>query len=103
MINTKFGVVIKSEDEGVLVASASIHGNTKEVALKVVDLLKEKGVKVAFTDLTRDDMAEAVEDAFRYSKMILAGATYDGGVFSPMEDFLHRLQHKGYQINCWTY
>lgn len=87
----------QSEDEGVLVASASIHGNTKEVALKVVDLLKEKGVKVAFTDLTRDDMAEAVENAFRYSKMILAGATYDGGVFSPMEDFLHRLQHKGYQ------
>lgn len=87
----------QSEDEGVLVASASIHGNTKEVALKVVDLLKEKGVKVAFTDLTSDDMAEAVEDAFRYSKMILAGATYDGGVFSPMEDFLHRLQHKGYQ------
>ena len=87
----------QSEDEGVLVASASIHGNTKEVALKVVDLLKEKGVKVAFTDPTRDDMAEAVEDAFRYSKMILAGATYDGGVFAPMEDFLHRLQHKGYQ------
>ena len=87
----------QSEDEGVLVVSVSIHGNTKEVALKVVDLLKEKGVKVAFTDLTRDDMAEAVEDAFRYSKMILAGATYDGGVFSPMEDFLHRLQHKGYQ------
>ena len=87
----------QSEDEGVLVASASIYGNTKEVALKIVDLLKEKGVKVAFTDLTRDDMAEAVEDAFRYSKMILAGATYDGGVFAPMEDFLHRLQHKGYQ------
>ena len=87
----------QSEDEVVLVASASIHGNTKEVALKVVDLLKEKGIKVAFTDLTRDDMAEAVEDAFRYSKMILAGATYDGGVFAPMEDFLHRLQHKGYQ------
>ena len=87
----------QSEDEGVLVASASIHGNTKEVALKIVDLLKEKGVKIAFTDLTRDDMAEAVEDAFRYSKMILAGATYDGGVFAPMEDFLHRLQHKGYQ------
>ena len=87
----------QSEDEGVLVASASIHGNTKEVALKIADLLKEKGVKVAFTDLTRDDMAEAVEDAFRYSKMILAGATYDGGVFAPMEDFLHRLQHKGYQ------
>ena len=87
----------QSEDEGVLVASASIHGNTKEVALKVVDLLKEKGVKVAFTDLTRDDMAEAVEDAFRQSKMIFDGATYDGVFFSTMEDFLHRLQHKGYQ------
>ena len=88
----------QSEDEGVLVASASIHGNTKEVALKVVDLLKEKGVKnVVLRDLVNDDMSEAVEDAFRYSKMILAGATYDGGVFSPMEDFLHRLQHKGYQ------
>ena len=87
----------QSEDEGVLVVSASIHGNTKEVALKVVDLLKEKGVKVAFTDLTRDDMAEAVEDAFRYSKMILAGATYNVGDFSQMEDYLHRLQHKGYK------
>lgn len=85
------------EDEGVLVACASIHGNTYNVAKKVVDLLKSKGVKVAFTDLTRDDMAEAVEDAFRYSKMILAASTYDGGVFTPMEDFLHRLQHKGYQ------
>mgnify|MGYP000941983701 FL=1 len=87
----------QSEDEGVLVASASIHGNTKEVALKIVDLLKEKGVKVAFTDLTRDDMAEAIEDAFRYDRMILAAATYDGGVFPVMEDFLNRLQHKGYQ------
>ena len=87
----------QSEDEGVLVASASIHGNTKEVALKVVDLLKEKGVKVAFTEHRTNNKAEAVEDAFRYSKMILDGATYDGGVFSPMEDFLHRLQHKGYQ------
>ncbi len=85
------------EDEGVLVACASIHGNTYNVAKKVVDLLKAKGIKVAFTDLTRDDMAEAVEDAFRYSKMILAASTYDGGVFTPMEDFLHRLQHKGYQ------
>lgn len=86
------------EDEGVLVACASIHGNTKEAALKMVDILKEKGAaKVAFTDLSRDDMAEAVEDAFRYSKLILAGATYDGGVFVPMEDFLHRLSHKAYQ------
>ena len=78
-------------------ACASIHFNTKDVALKVVEMLKAKGIKVAFADLTRDDMAEAIEDAFRYSKMILAAATYDGGIFSPMEDFLHRLQHKGYQ------
>ncbi len=68
----------ESEDEGVFVACASIHGNTKDVALKVVEMLKAKGIKVAFADLTRDDMAEAIEDAFRYSKMILAAATYDG-------------------------
>ena len=86
------------EDDGVLVACASIHGNTKQAALKMMDILKEKGAaKVAFTDLSRDDMAEAIEDAFRYSKLVLAGATYDGGVFPPMEDFLNRLSHKAYQ------
>lgn len=86
------------EDEGVLVASASIHGNTKKAAEKMVEILKEKGAaKVAFTDLTRDDMAEAVEDAFRYSKLVLCAASYDGGVFPPMEDFLNRLAHKSYQ------
>lgn len=86
------------EDDGVLVACASIHGNTKAAALKMVDILKENGAKkVAFTDLTRDDMAEAIEDAFRYSKLIVAGASYDGGVFPPMEDFLNRLSHKAYQ------
>ena len=86
------------EDDGVLVACASIHGNTRQAALKMVDILKEKGAaKVAFTDLSRDDMAEAIKDAFRYSKLVLAGATYDGGVFPPMEDFLNRLSHKAYQ------
>ena len=86
------------EDDGVLVACSSIHGNTRQAALKMVDILKEKGAaKVAFTDLSRDDMAEAIEDAFRYSKLVLAGATYDGGVFPPMEDFLNRLSHKAYQ------
>ena len=85
------------EDEGVLVACASIHGNTKKAAEKMVEILKGKGVKVAFTDLTRDDMAEAVEDAFRYSKLVIAAASYDGGVFPPMEDFLNRLGHKAYQ------
>ena len=86
------------EDEGVLVASASIHGNTRKAAEKMAEILKEKGAaKVAFTDLTRDDMAEAVEDAFRYSKLVLCAASYDGGVVPPMEDFLNRLAHKSYQ------
>lgn len=86
------------EDDGILVACASIHGNTKVAALKMVDILKENGYKkVAFTDLTRDDMAEAIEDAFRYSRLIVAGASYDGGVFPPMEDFINRLSHKSYQ------
>ena len=86
------------EDEGILVACASIHGNTKTAALKMVDILKENGYeKVAFTDLTRDDMAEAVEDAFRYGRLIVAAASYDGGVFPPMEDFVNRLSHKAYQ------
>ena len=86
------------EDEGVLVACASIHGNTKAAAEKMVEILKEKGAaKVAFTDLSRDDMAEAIEDAFRYSKLLLAAASYDAGVFPPMEDFLNRLSHKAFQ------
>lgn len=86
------------EDDGILVACASIHGNTKTAALKMVDILKENGYeKVAFTDLTRDDMAEAVENAFRYGRLIVAAASYDGGVFPPMEDFVNRLSHKAYQ------
>lgn len=86
------------EDDGILVACASIHGNTKAAALKMMDILKEKGYeKVAFTDLTRDDMSEAVEDAFRYGRLIVAAASYDGGVFPPMEDFVNRLSHKAYQ------
>lgn len=88
----------KPEDEGVLVACASIHGNTKKAAEKMVEILNEKGAKkVVFADITRDDMAEAIEDAFRYSKLIVAASTYDGGVFPPMEDFLNRLSHKAYQ------
>ena len=86
------------EDDGILVACASIHGNTKKAAEKMVEILKAKGAKkVAFTDLTRDDMAEAIEDAFRYDKLILAASSYDAGVFPPMEDFLNRLSHKTYQ------
>lgn len=85
------------EEEGVLVACASIHGNTRIAAEKMVEILKAKGAKVTFTDLTRDDMANAISNAFRYSKVILAAASYDGGVFSPMEDFLNRLSHKNFQ------
>ena len=86
------------EDKGVLVACASIHGNTKAAAEKMVKLLQEAGAaKVAFTDLSRDDMAEAIEDAFRYDSLVLCAASYDGGVFPPMEDFLNRLSHKAFQ------
>lgn len=85
------------EDEGILVASASIHGNTKKAAELLAEKLKAAGVKVAFTDLCRDDMSEAVEDAFRYDRLVLCACTYDGGIFPPMEDFLHHLKAKAYQ------
>ncbi len=86
------------EDEGVLVAYASIHGNTKKAAIRMKEILEAKGAKkVAIADLSRDDMAEAIEDAFRYDKMVLAAATYDGGMFPCMEDFLHHLKSKNFQ------
>lgn len=86
------------EDEGVLVAYASIHGNTAKAAKQIADKLKAKGVeKMEVMDLSRDDMAEAVEAAFRYDKMVLACATYDGGLFTVMEDFLNHLKSKNFQ------
>ena len=86
------------EDKGVTIAYASIHGNTGEAARKLEELLKAKGVeKVSVFDLSRDDIAEAVEDAFRYDRLVLAAASYDGGVFTPMVDFLNRLASKNYQ------
>ena len=86
------------EDKGILVAYASIHGNTAEAAEKFAEMLRESCTdKVAVTDLSRDDMAEAVEDAFRYDRLVLACATYDGGIFPCMEDFLHHLKAKNYQ------
>ena len=88
----------KPENQGVLVAYASIHGNTAKAARKFADMLRAKGVeKVSVMDLSRDDMAEVVEDAFRYDRMVLAAASYDGGVFPCMQDFLHHLQSKAYQ------
>ena len=88
----------RPEEKGVLVAYASIHGNTRKAAEKLADLLREKGVeKVVVSDLAREDMAEVIEDAFRYDRMVLAAASYDGGVFPCMQDFLHHLQSKTYQ------
>ena len=86
------------EDEGVFIAYASIHGNTAKAAKKLAEMLEEKGAKrVAIADLARDDMAEAVEDAFRHSKLVVASSTYDGGLFPCMEDFLAHLKAKNYQ------
>lgn len=88
----------EAEDDGVLVAYASIHGNTAKAAKKMKEILEAKGAKkVAITDLSRDDMSEAVEDAFRYSKLIVAASTYDAGVFPCMEEFLLHLKAKNYQ------
>lgn len=88
----------KPENKGVLIAYASIHGNTGKAAQKLAELLRAKGVeKVVVSDLAREDMAEVIEDAFRYDRMVVAGASYDGGVFPCMQDFLHHLQSKAYQ------
>ena len=86
------------ETEGVFVAHASIHGNTAAAAERLVEILKAKGCpKVAVSDLCRDDLGEAIEDAFRYGKMICMASSYDAGVFPPMYDFLHHLDIKAYQ------
>lgn len=86
------------EDNGIFIAYASIHGNTAEAAQQLKALLESKGApKVSIADLSRDDIAEAVEDAFRYDRMVLACATYDGGLFPCMEEFLNHLKAKNYQ------
>ena len=86
------------ETEGVFVAYASIHGGTKKAAEKMAEILRAKGApKVSLADLCRDDMAEAVEDAFRMGKLVVAAASYDADVFPPMYDFLHHLKLKAYQ------
>lgn len=87
----------KPEEEGVLVACASIHGNTKAAALQLVEKLKANGTKVQFIDLTRESLSEAVARAFYWDKMVCCACTYDGGLFPPMQDFLHHLTAKAYQ------
>ncbi len=86
------------EAEGVFIAHASIHGCTKEAAEKLAEILKAKGCKkVAVSDICREDMGEAIEDAFKYGKMVVAASSYDAGLFPPMYDFLHHLQIKTWQ------
>lgn len=86
------------ETEGVFIAYASIHGGTAKAAHKLAEILREKGApKVSIADLSRDDMAEAVEDAFRMSKLIVCASSYDAGLFPPMHEFLHKLIIKNYQ------
>lgn len=86
------------EEEGIVVACASIHGNTKKAMKKFVEILQEKGAKnVVFFDLARDDLAEAVSSAYRYDRLVLASATYDASLFPCMEDFLYHLKIKNFQ------
>lgn len=86
------------EVDGIFIAYCSIHGNTEKAALKLYDILKEKtNKKIAISDLSRSDMAENVEDAFKYSTLVVAAPSYDGGVFPIMNDFLHHLKIKGYK------
>jgi len=87
----------KPEEEGVLVACASIHGNTKKAALLLNEKLQQAGVKTTFIDLCREPLSEAVARAFYYDKMVCLASTYDGGLFPPMQDFLHHLTAKAYQ------
>ena len=88
----------KPEDSGILIAYNSIHGNTEEAVLKLAQMLKETGEeKVVVSNLAREDMAEVLEDAFRYDRMILASPTYDMSLFPDTEKFLRRLKHKNYQ------
>lgn len=88
----------RAEDKGVFIAYASIYGNTKQTVEKLAEILTEKGVEtVKFTDLAREDWSEAIEDAFRYDRMVVASPTYDGGIFTPVLEFLQHINSKMYQ------
>ncbi|MGM9803053.1 MAG: FprA family A-type flavoprotein [Muribaculaceae bacterium] len=88
----------KPENQGIFIAYCSLHGNTAAAANKLAELLQNSSdVKVSTTDLARDDMAEAIEDAFRYDRLVLAAPTYDGGVMPVMDDFIRHLRAKNFQ------
>ena len=85
------------ESEGVVIAYTSVYGHTKAAAELLAKTLEEKGAKVVLTDLARCDMAEAVEDAFRYGKLVLATTTYNGDIFPFMKEFIHHLTERSYK------
>ena len=86
------------EEDGIFIAYASIYGNTRQAVEYIANILEEKGAKkVVLADLTRDDMSKAIENAFRYNKVIFAASSYNAGVFPPMQELLHALQSKNYQ------
>ena len=87
----------RAEEEGIVIAYTSVYGHTKAAVELLAKTLEEKGAKVTVTDLARDDMAEAVEDAFRYSKLVLATTTYNGDIFPFMKEFIHHLTERSYQ------
>jgi len=87
----------KVESEGVVIAYTSVYGNTKAAALLLAEKLEAKGQKVTVHDLARTDMAEAVEDAFRYGKLVLATTTYNGDIFPFMKEYIHHLTERNYQ------
>ena len=87
----------RAEDEGTFIACASIYGNTAQAADALAEELRSRGEKVVVTDLARCDIAEAVEDAFRYSRMVLAAPTFDGGIFPIMDEFIAHIKSKNYQ------
>ena len=87
----------RPEDEGVVIAHASVYGNTRAAAEKLAEELRNKGITVVMHDLTRCDIAEAVEDAFRYDRLVLAAATYNADVFPPMRNFITWLTERGYR------
>ena len=86
------------EDKGIFIAYSSLHGNTEEAAKKLAEIIQETSdVKVSISDLRRDDLHEAIEDAFRYDRLVVAAPTYDGGLMPVMEDFISHLKAKAYQ------
>ena len=88
----------QAEDKGIFIAYCSLHGNTAKAALALEEIIASKSnIRVATADIAREDMAEALEDAFRHDRLVLAAPTYDGGIMPVMDTFIHHLMAKNYQ------